>query len=186
MSWIRCHCGYIIHDSSDFLSYKGSIMADQDESDFFDRVEEIIKSDNHDKNSLMCDFLCKFSYMTKTVYQCSQCGRLYVESDNELFCFTPENHNNNRVLKSVDSEKWKGFLHAEWNEKKPEWQEYRGYVFADVNCPCESIESDDRQEIINGYYRIFEKLKKAGVLRSSLLKINKELIHEWSFEESSV
>lgn len=54
-----------------------------------------------------------------------------------------------------------------------------------MNCPYESIESDDRQEIVDGYYRIFERLKKAGVLRSSLLKINKKLIHEWSFEENS-
>lgn len=179
MSWIRCHCGYKIHDSSSHLSYKGSIMADQDESDYFDGVEEIIKSNNPDKNSLMCDFLCEHS-MTKTVYQCSQCGRLYIEEDRKLFCFKPENHTNNNVLKSVHGEKWKGFLYAEWRSEKYEWQEYKGYVCADVNYPYESIYSDDRQEIIDGYYRLLEELKKAGVIRSASLKINGKWIHDWT------
>lgn len=180
MSWLRCQCGYIIHDSSDFLSYKGSIMADQDESDYFDRVEEIIKSDNPNKNSLMCDFLRELGYMTKTIYQCSQCGRLYIEDNNEFFCFRPENHTNNNVLKSVHGEKWKGFLHAEWRDNKPEWAEYKGYVSADVNYPCESIDSDDRQEIIDGYYGLFEKLRQADVIRYALLKINGKRIHDWT------
>ncbi len=180
MSWIRCQCGYIIHDSSDFLSYKGSIMADQDESDYFDRVEEIIKSDNPNKNSLMCDFLRELGYMTKTIYQCSQCGRLYIEDNNEFFCFKPENHTNNDVLKSVHGEKWKGFLYAEWRDEKYEWQDYKGYVCADVNYPCESIYSDNKQEIIDGYYVLFEKLRQAGIIRSASLKINGERIHDWT------
>lgn len=121
----------------------------------------------------------KFSDMAKIVYQCSECGRLYIESDNEFSCFVPENHNDKGVLKSVHGEKWKGFLHAEWNDKKPEWQECRGYVCADVNYPCENIHSDDINEIIDGYYRILDGLKKAGVIRYASLKINGKFIHKW-------
>lgn len=182
MSWLRCHCGYVIHDSSDYLSYKGSIMSDQDEPDYIDSVAELIESDSPDRVELVDKFICNFCDMTKTIYQCSQCGRLYIEEDNKLFCFKPENHTNNNVLKSVHGEKWKGLLYAEWNDEKPEWCEHKGYVGADVNCPCESIESDNKQEIIDEYYRLFEKLKQAGVLRSALLKINKEWIHDWSYE----
>ncbi|MBD5158691.1 MAG: hypothetical protein HDT23_00325 [Ruminococcus sp.] len=179
MSWLKCRCGHIIRDSSDFLSYKGSIIPDQDEDDFFNRTEEMIKSDNPDKNNLICDFLCELAGMTKTVYQCSQCGRLYIENNNELFCFIPENHNNNGVLKSVHGENWKGFLHAEWNDTKYEWQDYKGYVSADVNYPCESIHSDDQNEIIDGYYKLLDKLKKFDVIRHATLRINGKLIHEW-------
>lgn len=177
MSWIKCHCGNIIHDSTDYISYKGSIIPDQDENDYFDGIEKIIKSDNPDKNSLVCDFLCEFS--DKTIYQCTECGRLYIEDNNKLFCFKPENHNNTKILNSVHGENWKGFLHAEWNDTKYEWQEYKGYVGADINYPCESIHSDDRQEIIDGYYRLLDELKKAGVIRYATLRINRKIVHEW-------
>ncbi|MDE6780987.1 MAG: hypothetical protein K2J40_05965 [Ruminococcus sp.] len=180
MSWIRCYCGYKIHDSSDHLSYKGRIMSDQDYFDYLDSVSSIIGSECPDRKKLVDNFYFRVPDMTKTVYQCSQCGRLYIEEDNKLFCFKPENHTNNGVLKSVHGEKWKGFLYAEWRSEKYEWQEYKGYVCADVNYPCESIYSDDRQEIIDGYYRLLEELKKAGVIRSASLKINGERIHDWT------
>lgn len=177
MSKIRCYCDNIISDSTDYIRYKGYIIADQDENDYFDSIEKIIKSDNPDKNSLMCDFLCDFD--TKTIYQCTECGRLYIEENNKLFCFKPENHSNTKILNSVHGEKWKGFLHAEWNDKKYEWQEYKGYVYANINYSCESVHSDDRQEIIDSYYRLLEKLKKAGVIRYATLRINRKIIHEW-------
>lgn len=180
MSWIRCRCGYKIHDSADYLRYKGRIIADQDYFDYTDSVTEIIESECSDRKKLSVDFCCKFAGITKTVYQCPECGRLYIECENKLFCFSPENHTDKDVLKSVHGEKWKGFLYAEWNDKKSEWRDYRGYVFADVNCPCESIESDDRQEVFDGYYRLFEKLRQADAIRFASLKINGERIHDWS------
>ncbi|MCM1506505.1 MAG: hypothetical protein NC177_05145 [Ruminococcus flavefaciens] len=177
MSKLKCCCGHIISDTTDYISYKGHIIPDQDECDYFDRAEELIKSDNPDKNSLMCDFL--YSVNDKIIYQCTECGRLYIEDNNKLFCFMPENHNNTKILNSVHGEKWKGFLHAEYNDKKPEWRECKGYVRADVNCPCESIHSDDMNEITDGYYRILDELKKAGVIRYATLKINGKIVHEW-------
>ncbi len=179
MSRFICYCGYVIRDTSDYLSYKGSIMPDQDEYDYLDYVSEIIESKCPYRKKLVDEFYFKIPDMTKTVYQCSQCGRLYIEDNNELFCFRPENHNNKVVLKSMHGEKWKGFLHAEWNDKKYEWQDYKGYACADVNYPCESIYSDDRQEIIDGYYRLLDELQKVGAIRYSTLKINGKLIHEW-------
>lgn len=180
MSWLRCKCGYIIHDSSDYISYKGRIMADQDHFDYLDFTAEIIESKYPDRKKLVNNCFDKFTGMTKIIYQCSKCGRLYIENNNEIFCFMPENHDNKNILKSVHGEKWKGFLHAEWNDKKYEWQEYKGYVCADVNYPCESINSDDKNEIIDGYYRLFEKLRQADVIRSASLKINGRYIHEWN------
>lgn len=177
MSRLMCKCGHIIHDSTDYISYKGHIMADQDEGDYFDRAEEIIKSDNPDKNSLMCDFLCEIN--DKIIYQCTECGRLYIEGKEQYYCFKPEKHNNTKILNSVHGEKWRGFLHAEWNDQKYEWQKYKGYVCANVNYPCESIHSDDRQEIIDGYYRLLDELKKVGVIRRATLRINGKFIHEW-------
>ena len=178
MSWLKCRCGHIIRDSSDYIGYKGHIMPDQDEGDCFDRVEEIINSDNPDKNNLMFDFLCEIN--DKIIYQCTECGRLYIEGKEQYYCFVPENHDNKNILKSVHGENWKGFLHAEWNEKKYEWQKYKGWVCADVNYPCENIYSDDRQEVIDGYYSLFNKLKQLEVIRHATLRINGKLIHEWN------
>lgn len=178
MSSLRCKCGHIIHDSTDYIGYKGHIIPDQDEGDYFDRVEEIIKSDNPDKNSLMRDFLCAIN--DRIIYQCTECGRLYIEENNKLFCFKPENHDNKSILKSVHGEKWRCLLHAEWNDTKYEWQKYKGYVRADVNYPCESIYSDDKNEIKDGYYRIFDRLKKAGVIRRAALRINGKIVNEWN------
>lgn len=109
MSWIRCHCSYKIHDSADYLRYKGRIIADQDYFDYIDSVAEIIESECPDRKKLLVNFYCKFIDIIKTVYQCPKCGRLYIECENELFCFSPENHTDKDVLKSVHGEKWKGF-----------------------------------------------------------------------------
>lgn len=122
----------------------------------------------------MCDFLSEIND------RITGCGRLYIEENNKLFCFKPENHDNTKILNSVHGEKWRGFLHAEWNDTKYEYQEYKGYVRTDVNFPCESIHSDDRNEITGGYYRLFDELKDAGVIRRATLKINGKIIHEWN------
>ena len=39
-----CTCGYRISDTTDFLSYKAYILADQDQDDFFDGMEKLIRS----------------------------------------------------------------------------------------------------------------------------------------------
>lgn len=59
MSWLRCKCGYEIYDITDYICYKGRIMADQDHFDYMDSVAEIIELKNPDRRKLLNDFYCK-------------------------------------------------------------------------------------------------------------------------------
>lgn len=39
----RCECGQRIHDTTDYLSYKGYLMSDQDQFDLLDEIDDAIE-----------------------------------------------------------------------------------------------------------------------------------------------
>ena len=124
MSKFGCTCGHSIIDQTDYLPYKGQILKDQDHERFFagsavSLVEFLAgvrsgdltewhrkwpflrgKSDEHVAWSLMGWFWRKFAV---DVYECEQCGRLWVQegTESQLFVpFTPESASAARVLPS--------------------------------------------------------------------------------------
>ena len=41
-----CTCGYRISDTSDFLSFKASVLSNQDEEDYVDGIEALVKEES--------------------------------------------------------------------------------------------------------------------------------------------
>lgn len=178
-----CTCGNRISDTTDFLSYKAAIMANQDEQDFFDEIEKEIKDEQITREECVDRVLLQHTgkYLNRNMYQCSQCGRLYVEDATYNFhVFAPEGEASKQLLTSVEGEKWKGLLWGEWDDEKPEWREHHGFLEVNTNKPLPGvIFEDDKEEFQKKYYEMFEKLKQEGVIRSASLKINKQWMHRW-------
>ena len=197
--WIRCKCNYKIHDSSDFLFYKGYIVSDQDWFDFLDLVSEAIKSEEKDREKLVSE-IYSASSIEKLIYQCPKCGQLYIEDgqSGELCSFYPDSKVNKRLLESAYGSEWKGYLSAYWDDEIKEWSKHKGVIFPDVNINLENEELywddrgeefekayfwDDRVKFEKAYYSLFEYLKGRNILRWASLKVNDKRVHEWSNED---
>jgi hypothetical protein len=117
MSKLRCDCGHVIVDQTDFLPYKASLLADEDSEAFWTELSrglaELLVAVREGRREewqrahlsgpplleltdeeLISDFMASLGlrYM-RTSYQCEGCGRLLVEDprrDNGYLAFVPE------------------------------------------------------------------------------------------------
>lgn len=181
-----CKCGNRISDTTDFLSYKAHLLADQDDIDYTDGIERAVKNERLSREECTDEIILnlQFHYLQRKMYQCSQCGRIFIEdvSGKVFHVFAPEGTENKRLLTSVEAEAWRGLLHGEWYSDIPEWMERQGYVDAYTNDDSFTHyqEYDSWEELEKGYYALFEKLREAGKIRSALLRNDKEIVHRWS------
>jgi hypothetical protein len=124
VSKFGCTCGHVIVDQTDNLPYKGQVLKDQDHEVFFASTADALvaylagvrsgdptewhrkwpflrgKTDEHVAWSLMGWFWRKF---VVDVYECEQCGRLWVQEGTESHRFLPftrEEGSAGRVLPS--------------------------------------------------------------------------------------
>ena len=89
--WIECICGNQIKDVSDGIRYKAKYISDKDWFYILDKAESLIESDEPDKEKLCREFQNIMFQKTKDMYQCTECGRLFVDNkDRVLSRFTPE------------------------------------------------------------------------------------------------
>lgn len=179
-----CTCGNRISDTTDFLSYKAYLLADQDEQDYYDAIEQEVKNEEISREECVDNIMFSFGrkYLGKAMYQCLECGRLFIEDETgrNFYTFVPEGDVNKRILNSVEGEKWKGYLRGEWEDEKADWQEHNGYIWIEVNKSFEPMYFNDKEEFQKQYYLLFEQLKKEGIIRSAVMKVNKEWGHDWS------
>jgi hypothetical protein len=124
VSKFGCTCGHTIRDQADSLPYKGQILKDQDCEAYFSGAADALteymagvrsgdltewcrrcpflrgKSDNHVAWTLLGWFWRRFRV---DVYECEQCGRLWVQDGTEsprFIAFLRENASTGRVLPS--------------------------------------------------------------------------------------
>ena len=87
---IICRCGNILCDNTDAIPYKGHFIADQDWFEFLDKIEAAVKSTELDKERVLNQLMSDTGKLHRTMYQCPQCGRLYVDdTERELCEFVP-------------------------------------------------------------------------------------------------
>ena len=113
----------MIYSNTDCLSYKASFTADQDSFDLIDKIEEKIKklatsiecatSNKMDVDVLvedaMTDVSDTISDHSRTIYQCSGCGRLFID-DNQFHThvFIPQDGLvQKNLLRSIKGDEWK-------------------------------------------------------------------------------
>jgi hypothetical protein len=124
VSKFGCTCGHVILDQADNLPYKGQVLKDQDHEAFFAGIADALteylagvrsgdlaewhrkwpflreKTDNHVAWALLGWFWRNFKV---DVYECEQCGRLWVQEGTEsqrFIPFLPEDAAASRVLPS--------------------------------------------------------------------------------------
>lgn len=180
-----CKCGNRISDTTDFLSYKASLLADQDDIDYCDKIERVIMNEQLSRDKCVDEIILNlnYHYHWRKMYQCSQCGRIFIEdvSGKRFHTFVPEDTDNKRLFTSMEAEAWRGLLQGEWYSEKPEWMEHQGYINAytnDDSLTCYQ-EYDSREELEKEYYVHFEKLRVADRIRSALLRVGKDIVHRW-------
>lgn len=166
MSKFQCVCGNIISDNTDFISYKARFVSDQD---YFDLCDEIENKDFYKQSASLIKYL-------NDIYQCSQCQNIIFFKNNERFDFQPlEKQQKPTVLKSVLGDKWKGVMTANFYDGKGDiWW----YTNVDGGFK-QRLSLDELKEI---YYKKFEELQKADLLRSSFLRVEGEIIHDYDAE----
>jgi len=128
MSKLLCECGHLIHDHSLGLDYKARLISDQKFDDFFNwvtnEIQEYVvaaqegKTDQWmldkgfgkdyvnlglDHGNVLHDHLYgEFLEQKKDVYECTQCGRLLVErEENNFLSYSPSNGSFNALFKST-------------------------------------------------------------------------------------
>ena len=94
---IRCTCGEVIPDQTDYLPYKAYIIGDKDYFNFLDTVDEAIES--KDKNREKLCMTVRRAEPSRLAWECNSCGRLYIaDKHGSLVEYLPQNGKANRVL----------------------------------------------------------------------------------------
>ena len=78
---IECYCGEVIVDQTDCLSNKGYIIPDQEWFNILDAIDDAIEKsgpNEKDKESACMEIRKMLDRLSKTTWQCSNCGSLYV------------------------------------------------------------------------------------------------------------
>lgn len=190
----RCECGHRIHDNTDYLSYKGYLISDQDHFDLMDEIDDAIEKSGPsatDKEEAAMRIRSLTNTLFKTIYQCSNCGNLFIDNDHDrtLEKFRGANQVNKNILLSALGDKWRGFLYAEWKNEIPEWQTSHGTLLNETNSSSLTSqlegnrEYNDWESLERDYYKLFHELKNKNVIRHSHLNRNGTVIHSWSFQK---
>lgn len=102
---IDCPCGATIKDVTDYLPYKAYMIPDQEWFAVFEAVDTQVivplhegRIGKHRAHTLARQLI---SRSAEHMYQCWECGRLYIDRRERLDCFVPEDdHTHREVLRS--------------------------------------------------------------------------------------
>lgn len=104
MSLIKCKCGNILHDRTDYINCKGYVISDKEYFDMLDLADKMIESTNPDREELAMSFRMNISFKDsyiklKHIFQCPACGRVLLENNKgELRSFYPEDSDDKAFL----------------------------------------------------------------------------------------
>lgn len=97
---MKCNCGNTILDITDALSYKAHYIPDEDWHEVMEKIDGYIEERNQDKGKLCMEMRKTIIEKTRLIYQCTNCGKIYIEDKEEnLIEFNPLNNENTDVLK---------------------------------------------------------------------------------------
>jgi hypothetical protein len=195
---IGCICGNVLRDQTDHIPYKAYFVADQDYEDLLVGIEQQLAGiltqglgtlTAANQTQLLGRVLwgALRSY-TRTIYQCSHCGRLCLDDPDDLRqlqWFKPEEDMRwKRVLASVKGEGskvWMRNLVGHWDPSRSE-----GRLWYDPPAGEKGglEQFADWESLQIRYYELFERLKTDGNLAGARLGISSEGepirdVHSW-------
>jgi hypothetical protein len=186
---IKCPCGNVIIDQTDYISYKAHFIADQDYFDACEsidaRVEKLADSIRAGAKKTAKPLIDRAIHdirgilikNTRGMYQCAECGRLFVDDiESQSLIFVPENENApHNMLRSKQGEKWKRPLRGDWRSERNSGDIWWGFGVEDEGFETFSNWDD----LANRYYEVFARLRDEQVLRDAFLSKNGERLHQW-------
>ncbi|WP_291869379.1 hypothetical protein [Maribacter sp.] len=97
---IKCTCGELIRDQTDYLKHKAHLIPDIHWFDFWNAIDAAIeKSGTSKKDKEEACMQLRKQNMFRRLWECTNCGKLYID-----------NANYNLVSYSSDSNKYNGVL----------------------------------------------------------------------------
>ncbi len=97
---IKCICGNLIVDQTDYLKNKGYLISDTQWFDFWDNIDNAIEKsgDSLKEKEEACMQLRKQNIF-KTLWECTSCGKLYIDGEHgNLIAYTSDTKTYNEVL----------------------------------------------------------------------------------------
>jgi hypothetical protein len=196
---ISCICGNILRDQTDHVPYKAHFVADQDYEDLLVGIEQQLAAilaqdrgtptatnENHLLGRVLWDAMRSY---TRTMYQCSNCGRLCLDDPDDppqLRWFKPEDDRQwKRLLASVKGEGskvWMRNLVGHWDPSRSQGQLWFDPPAGEKGGVEEFTEWSSLQ---SRYYELFELMKSEGNLAGARLGIGSygdpiRDVHSWS------
>lgn len=103
---ITCHCGHLIPDHTDDLPQKGHLIPDQNWNGLWDQIDEELlpklASQKLSPDAASMQLRDVFSQVTRILYQCQECGRLYINDEHgKLHCYVPRDPTASREILSA-------------------------------------------------------------------------------------
>lgn len=173
----RCKCGNSISNTTDFLPYAASVIADVDLEDYWEAWER------KGRGQALGNLMDPLDY-EQTIYQCEECGRIWFDDPENpayFISFIPEDKNV-MVTGPIEGEKWKGYI----------------YGFSDLgmdrsigscftcwhNGKQREEHSFESYEDMRTYFDSkVEELKGQDLLRSAWINKDGETIYHWSLDD---
>jgi hypothetical protein len=199
---IECACGNVIRSSINPVRHKAHFVANQDIDDMetevekcLDQLEILIRQATsevnlgHEIRLLKDKVLYWTNFYQRRMYQCTQCGRLYIQdSENktrriEFVPAYPIEHPH--LLQSIKGDKWRGSLRGRWTTGTGDRPEQHGTVYWDINDSHDGGKEafTDWETLEARYYEVFEQLRAKDILRdASLIKSGIGTIHYWQYQ----
>jgi hypothetical protein len=166
MSKLVCTCGHTLIDQSDFISYKAHVLADQDYEDFYDDIEKKIDEDLPART---------IKYFME-IFQCINCSNLIIFKNMNRYDFVPadKDHSRNLLCSSMGAA-WKGTMSANYKDGI-------GEIYWYTNYETGFRQNIELEELISLYQAKFTELSNLNILRTSFLRVNGVIQHQ--FEEN--
>jgi hypothetical protein len=94
---IKCTCGEIIRDQTDYLPNKAHVIGDKDYFDLLDRIDEAVETASSDKDKAL--MAIRIGEPSRLAWECMSCGRLYFDDgQGGLVEYAPQNGRANAVF----------------------------------------------------------------------------------------
>jgi len=206
---IGCYCGGTIHDGTDYLPTKAHFVSDEDFFDLLDELTKVIDLVSASSSSEGVEEQWKFllwgkkleyelpqrplreiadsaihnimGRYTRIMYQCNQCGRLYINDWNhQLHCYEPHDEAVLRdILWSDRGKQPTTHLIGRWHTETHWPDKGNLYWHKSQNCESGTEKFNDYEEFEHRYFELFEQLNAEKNLRNASLRKDGEIIHVW-------
>lgn len=176
-----CHDGGRMWDSTDHEPWAMHIVSDVDAEDYWEAWMR--KGRGQDLGTLMdpLDY-------ERSLYQCPECGRLLVESQDDpgsFYLFVPENEGGPIVTGPAAGDRWRHFLSGYFEPSDP------GFAKMGPGCVCEHTGKsreyryyETLDETKEYFFKRLEELRQGDLLESAVMSEFGKATYRWDYDDT--